>query len=662
MPTPRLLSQIDELVHRGRLRDAERILANVVKTNPRDVGALNRLGLVKAQIGALGEAISAWQQVILLTPSDVNALTNLGTALRLQGRLVEALEPLNRAVAAQPSAVALNTLGLVKLDLQRFEEAIVDFRASLARDPSYPEALNNLGTALIKTHRFEESLAPLSAAIKSRPTYAKALTNRAAALLELDRTEEAYSDLSESFVIDPSQEFLAGLVLHTGMQQCRWERLTALMQVIEQGLRRGEKVAAGFAIVGTFEDPTLLRAAGEIWASSQVPFQSSSPTFRTAENKKIRVGYFSADFHNHATAHLIAGMLEAHDRSRFEIIAYSFGPIRRDEMRGRINCAVERFVETGAMTDAAIASLAREHGIDVAIDLKGYTQGSRPGIFAHRAAPIQINYLGYPGTMGAPFIDYLIGDSFSVPEGTEAHFSENIIRLPDSYQVNDNERPRPTVSSVRAEHGLPNDKFVFCSFNNNYKITPEVFETWMSILRAKPNSVLWLLEDNLAAATNLRHAALAAGVDSTRLVFAPRVAVSDHLARHGAADLFLDTWPCNAHTTASDALWMGLPLITLAQRSFASRVAGSLLSAVGLPELICHDRESYIRLALQLSNDSARLAALRAHLMSAPKQLPLFDTRRFCGHFEAALAHAVELSRRGEKPRHFSIGADGSVL
>lgn len=661
MSASSLRIQIDELLRRGRLRDAERILANFLKTNPRDVDALNRLGLVKAQIGALGEAVSAWQQAILLAPSDVNALTNLGTALRLQGRLVEALEPLNRAVAVQPSAVALNTLGLVKLDLQRFEEAIVDFRASLARDPSYAEALNNLGTALIKTHRFEESLAPLSAALKSRPTYAKALTNRAAALLELGRTEEAYSDLSESFVIDPNQDFLAGLVLHTGMQQCRWELLTSLKERIEQGLRRGEKVAAGFAIVGTFEDPILLRAAGEIWASSQAPSQSNLPTFRTAENKKIRVGYFSADFHNHATAHLIAGMLEAHDRSRFETTAYSFGPIRVDEMRARITCAVERFVETGSMTDAVIASLAREHGIDVAIDLKGYTQGSRPGIFAHRAAPIQINYLGYPGTMGAPFIDYLIGDPFLVSEGTEAHFSENIIRLPDSYQVNDNERPRPAVSSVRTEHGLPNDKFVFCSFNNNYKITPEVFETWMTILRAKPDSVLWLLEDNATAAANLRHAALTAGVDSARLIFAPRVGVHDHLARHRAADLFLDTWPCNAHTTASDALWMGLPLITLAQRSFASRVAGSLLSAVGLPELICHDRESYIRLARQLAEDRERLVALRDHLANNPRQLPLFDTRRFSRHFEAALTHAVDLSRSGKAPTHFSIGSDGRV-
>jgi protein O-GlcNAc transferase len=666
MSSARLLAETDQLIQRGRLRDAERILQRSLKTSPHDVAVLNQLALVQAQLGSLDSAISAWRQITRLAPQDTNALTNLGTALRLQGHLEEALAYLESAARQRSSAITLNNLGLVKLDLQRFADAHKDFLAALALDNSYPEALNNLGTALIKLQRFEEALRPLSAAIEIRPNYAKALTNRAAALLELNRIEDAYADVIRSFAIDPNQDFLAGLVLHTGMQQCRWENLPQLLAHLQHGLRERRKVAAGFALIGAVDDPEMLRVATEIWTTSQAPLPAATSATTTAPRRvgvnKIRLGYFSADFHNHATAHLIAGLIEAQDRARFETIAYSFGPIRHDEMHARLSKAFDRFVEVGSLTDAAIAALAREDELDIAIDLKGYTQGSRSGIFAHRAAPVQINYLGYPGTMGAPFIDYLIADPFLIPADAESGFSEQIIRLPNSYQPNDNERPRPTVSPSRRELGLSENAFVFCSFNNNYKITPEVFETWMTILRAKPNSVLWLLEDNATAATNLRRAAQAAGVDAARLVFAPRVGVVDHLARHGAADLFLDTWPCNAHTTASDAIWMGLPLITLAQRSFASRVAGSLLSAVGLPELICHDRESYIRLALQLAEDPARLAALRAHLTGAPKQLPLFDTQRFCRHFETALAHAVNLSRSGAKPRHFSISVDGSAL
>jgi len=662
MSESRLLAETDLLLQRGRLRDAERILERYIKTHPGDVNALNRLGLAKAQLGEISGAALAWQQAADLAPHDTHALTNLGMALRLLGRLDEALAPLGQAARLRPSAITRNNLGLVKLDLQRFAEAREDFLAALALDAHYPEALNNLGTVLIKLNRFAESLQPLSAAIERRANYAKALTNRAAALLELSRVEDAHADLVSSFAIDPNQAFLAGLVLHSAMQQCSWENLPRFLAHLDQGLRERRKVAAGFALIGAIEDPKLLQAAAEIWALSQAPAPAAAPAPRAASSERLRVGYFSADFHNHATAHLIAGLIEAHDRSRFETVAYSFGAVRHDEMHARLASAFDRFVEVGSLTDAAIAARARADQLDIAIDLKGYTQGSRPGIFAHRAAPLQINYLGYPGTMGAPFIDYLIADPFLIPAGAETAFSEQIMRLPNSYQPNDNQRPRPTPSPSRRELGLPEGAFVFCSFNNNYKITPEVFEVWMTILRAKPDSVLWLLEDNATAAANLRRAADLAGVEPARLVFAPRLGVTEHLARHGAADLFLDTWPCNAHTTASDALWMGLPVVTLSQRSFASRVAGSLLSAVGLSELICHDRESYISLVLQLAKDPVHLAALRERLTSDPKQLPLFNTKQFCRHFEAALSYAAELSQRGAKPRHFSIGPDGSVL
>jgi protein O-GlcNAc transferase len=574
----------------------------------------------------------------------------------------EALEPLSQAAALLPSAITLNNLGLAKLELHRFTDALGDFAAAIRLDAGYPEAQNNLGLALIKLQRFDEALVPLTSAINSRPNYPKALTNRAAALLELDRIDEAYADLENSYALDPQQEFLGGLVLHTAMQRCDWRHLSKLQSNIELALRDRQKAAAGFAIISAVDDPELLRIAAEVWGASQAQIVSVPPSHDVSTSPKLRVGYFSADFHNHATAHLIAGLIEAHDRTRFEIIAFSFGPSKNDAMRSRLQHAFDQFHDVRLLSDAAIAEFAREQRIDIAVDLKGYTQSSRPAIFTHRPAPIQVNYLGYPGTMGAPFIDYIIADHFLIPEAAEKHYSERIIRLPDSYQANDNQRPRPSTNLSRRELGLPEDRFIFCSFNNNYKITPEVFDTWMTILRSKSDSILWLLEDNATAAGNLRQAASAANVDPARIVFAPRVSVPEHLARHRAADHFVDTWPCNAHTTASDALWMELPIITLAQRSFASRVAGSLLTAVGLPQLICRDRESYIKLALRLADDHQQLAALRQQLSKDTAQLPLFDTERFCRHFETALAHAIGIFRDGKPPQNFSVTTDGTVF
>lgn len=662
MTMTRLIAETDQLLARGRLRDAERILERYLKTNPNDVDALNRLGLAKAQLGQWAAAAGAWERVVNLVPTDTNASTNLGMVLRLQGRLEEALAPLTRAATQAPSALTINNLGLVKLDLQQFAEAKAHFLTALSLESHYPEALNNLGTVLIKLGQFEEAIPPLSTAITLRPDYAKALTNRAAAYLELGHNEKAHQDLVRSFAIDPQQDFLAGLVLHTEMQLCARTHFIELQRHIIEGLRSKKKVAAGFALVAAIEDPHLLRTAAEVWAADQTPEAAMPLQAYSSVSERVRIGYFSADFHNHATAHLIAGLIEAHDRTRYEISGYSFGPDRQDEMRSRLVRAFDQFYEVSALSDAALAQLAREHAIDIAIDLKGYTQSSRPGIFAHRAAPVQVNYLGYPGTMGATFIDYIIADQYLVPLGAESAFSEKIIRLPESYQVNDAARPRPLHTPSRNELGLPEHAFVFCSFNNNYKITPEVFDTWMAILRARDNSVLWLLQDNASAAANLRQTAKELGVDPTRLIFAPRVAVADHLARHRAANLFLDTWPCNAHTTASDALWMGLPIVTLSQRSFASRVAGSLLTAVGLAQQICSDRESYIRLALEISENERLLQSLREQLLTNPESLPLFNTRRFCRHFEQAVSYAVDLSRRGEPSRHFSVDSNSEVF
>jgi predicted O-linked N-acetylglucosamine transferase (SPINDLY family) len=369
------------------------------------------------------------------------------------------------------------------------------------------------------------------------------------------------------------------------------------------------------------------------------------------------VAYLSADFHDHATSQLMAELFERHDRERFEVSAWSFGPETGDAMRARLRAAFEHFHDVRNVSDDEVAARLRAAEIDIAVDLKGFTDGCRPGIFARRVAPIQVNFLGYPGTTGADYMDYIIGDAEVIPEGHEVFYSEQVVRLPDSYQVNDTKRVIAGHVPTRAEAGLPASGFVFCCFNNNYKITPEVFDVWMRLLKAVPGSVLWLLEDNAAASRNLRREAQARGVDAGRLVFAGRVLPPDHLARHRLADLFLDTLPCNAHTTASDALWAGLPVLTCRGNAFAGRVAASLLRAVGLPELVVDDLGAYETLAIRLATAPGELAGLKARLLQNRLTHPLFDIERYRRHLESAYAAMIEQHRQGKSPRGFSLQA-----
>ena len=357
---------------------------------------------------------------------------------------------------------------------------------------------------------------------------------------------------------------------------------------------------------------------------------------------KIRLGYYSADFHNHATAYLMAELFERHDKNQFELFAFSFGPAQNDAMRKRLSAAFDQFIDVRNPSDKAIAQLSRQLEIDIAVDLKGYTQNARSGIFAYRAAPIQASYLGYPGTMGTHTIDYLIADKTLIPQASQPYYAEKIVYLPHSYQVNDRQRAIAAITPTRASLGLPDKGFVFCCFNNNFKILPATFDIWMRILKQIENSVLWLFEDNPSAARNLRHEAQTRGVAADRLIFAPRMPLPEHLARHRAADLFLDTLPYNAHTTASDALWAGLPVLTCMGEAFASRVAASLLNAIDLPELITTTAQAYEALAVSLAMNPARLQHIKYKLAHNQLTTPLFNTAIFTRHLENAYTQMIE--------------------
>jgi predicted O-linked N-acetylglucosamine transferase (SPINDLY family) len=378
-----------------------------------------------------------------------------------------------------------------------------------------------------------------------------------------------------------------------------------------------------------------------------------APAHRSQD--RIRVAYVSSDFRNHAIGFLTVGLFEHHDRSRFEMTAISIGVDQNSDVRRRIRNSVEHFIDAKADSDQHIVDLIRGSKIDIAVDLNGFTIGARPNIFARRPTPIQVNYLGYPGTLGANYYDYIVADRTLIPDNECEFYAENVVWLPNSYQANDNQRPISENTPTRSDCGLPDDAFVFCCFNNAFKIMPTIFDIWMRLLKAREGSVLWLLESNPAVSANLRREAESRGVSSERLIFAPRIPLADHLARQRQADLFLDTLPYNAHTTASDALWAGLPLLTCIGSTFAGRVAASLLNAAGLAELITTSLEDYEALALKISNDPGVLASLKDRLALEHDKCPLFNTERFTRHIEAAYTTMWERYQRGEAPRSFLV-------
>jgi len=422
-----------------------------------------------------------------------------------------------------------------------------------------------------------------------------------------------------------------------------------------RGIGEGRKVALPYNVITLLDDPVLIRKAIEIYALSIRQDIKRIFPLKAVEHKKIRLGYFSADFHNHPTAYLMAELFECHDKSKFELIAFVFGRNQPDEMRGRLVRVFDQFIDIDHLTSREAAALAREMEIDIAIDLKGFTQEGRPQIFMYGAAPIQVSYLAFPGTMGLTCFDYIVADSILIPSEAQDGMVEKIIYMPNSYQVNDRHRVISKYKKTRDDFCLPSEGFVFCCFNNNYKITPTVFDGWVRILNAVEGSVLWLFGDNPYAIENLKKEAQARGLDSARLVFSGRVDQADHLARYELADLFLDTSPCNAHTTASDALWAGLPVLTLIGRSFAARVAASLLNTVGLPDLITDTLEEYEQKAISLAKNRHELRAIKDRLIVNRLTTPLFDTPLFTKHIEQGYLMAYQRYQAGLLPDHLYI-------
>jgi predicted O-linked N-acetylglucosamine transferase (SPINDLY family) len=508
---------------------------------------------------------------------------------------------------------------------------------------------------LFEFRRYAESLAAHKKALAINTELAEAWFGCGKALFAFGRSEEALGAFDKAAALGPDLAYLNCARLWTRMLLADWSGWAAECERLISIIRDGVPAAP-------FVSLTIPATSADHLQCARIHTEglyAGSPALWCGEwysHDRIRIGYLSADFRKgHPVAYLTAGLFALHDRSRFETTALSFGPADDSEFGQRLKGSFERFVDVRDQADAQIADLVRKLEIDVAIDLTGFLDGARPGILARRPAPIQVSYMGFPGTMGAGFIDYLIADAVAVPFEEQPFYTERIVHLPETYWVTDMARRMVGTTPCRSDAGLPENGFVFCCFNNAPKINQTVFEVWMRLLANVPGSVLWLLRDNADAERNLRREAQARGVDPARLVFAGRVALEDHLARHRLADLFLDTLPYNAHTTASDALWTGLPVLTCLGSTFAGRVAASQLLAVGLPELITRSRDEYEALALKLAKDPVLLSSLKAKLEKNRLTHPLFDTERSVRHIEAAYTKMWEIWQRGESPRSFRI-------
>jgi protein O-GlcNAc transferase len=679
----------------GRFDDALAGYDRLLAMQPSNVIALNHRGLARRTLGRPAEALADYDRALSLKPDFAEAMYNRGVALLDLERAADALAMFDAvAPAYQNNAEMWNNRGVALWNLKRPDEALASYERALLLEPGFAESWGNRGLALrdmgrlqearasfetvltlepnnavaMNSHgnvlrdmkQFDEAINSYSAALQTRPAYAEALINRGYTYWALKQHDTGMADVEQALRLEPDYPYGRGEVLHVRMYSADWhdfaERRKELVELVQSGARAIQP----FNFQAIAETPADAQACSRAWARDKYPLVPSRPHDPAArkDNRKIRIGYVSGEFRQQATAILMAGLYERHDRDRFEIVALDCGENDHSPMRARLEKAFDRWISFAGLSDDQAADVVRDAGIDILVNLNGYFGEARMGVFARRPAPIQVNYLGFPATLGAAYIDYIIADTVVIPKVEQPFYDEQVVHLPGSYQANDDRgRPIGTAPS-RADAGLPAKGFVFCNFNNAYKLTPETFDSWMRILKQVDGSVLWLLESPAPYAINLRREAEKRGVAGDRLIFAPVLDTDEHLARLGLADMFLDGLPYNAHTTGSDALWAGVPLITRKGAAFPGRVAASLLGAIGLSELITDNAEEFETLAVKLASDPKALKKVRDKLAKNKSKSALFDTDRFRKNIEAAYTQMWERWLAGEKPKGFAIKAE----
>lgn len=698
-PLEQLLDQAQASLERGKLDAASRTVKLALKSRPDNADALHLLGLVEHQRqrhevaaktieraitlcptnpimrnnaglawmahGQTGRALEHFDQALAIDEHYAQAWFNRGNAHRLLGHLEEAQASFERACDIDPYfADALNNLGIVLRQQGQLQGAVDAFERCLHLSPSYYPAMNNLGLARQALGQDEQALDLYLDALKLAPDYLESRINAGNLLQNTGRYAQALEHYQVAHKLAPTLDLLLGNLAQCNAMLCDWRDFKTHWRQITKLTRDGYLPCSPFVLLSGCDDAALSLQVAQRYNERLVnslnapPLASTAPAATQAQNKKLRVGYFSSDFREHPVAYLTVGIIEHHDRENFHVIGFALAKPGDDPLGQRICRAFDELIDLSAHADNDAVLLARSYHLDIAIDLNGYIDGGRPSIFRARVAPTQINYYGYPGTMGAKFMDYIVGDRVLIPPGSEIHYQEKIIFLPGSYQPNDNLRPISAQSGSRTDHGLPEKSFVFCSFNKPYKITPPVFDVWMNILSAVPHSVLWLQSVDETVIRNLRAYAAKRGVADDRLVFAGRVpSTADHLARYRLADLFLDTLPYTAHTTANDALWAGLPVLGLSGQTFSARVSESLLATLGLNDLVMRSLNDYQAKAIELARSPEHLAEIRQRLAVAKQSSSLYKPQQITQWLELGLKQAHERQQKGLEPDHVYIEA-----
>ena len=711
-----------ELHRSGAVKEAAAIYQTLLKKNPQSFDLNHYLGMAMIQMSKAAEAVPLLRTAVRLNAASVAAWSNLAVAYQTLGQMPEAIEIFDKIIALKPELHDPHARkAALYYGLGNFQAAAQSFEAALAIKPA-PVMFNDYGVTLRELGRLDDAIAALDRAIEMQPDNLMALINRGNILRDLQKPQDAIASYDRALAINPEhKEALANkarateeafgadgaqeaaslreaaheaelkdaakknvayvgdaLLKYTqafvkagGADVLQDARIYVLMQMSDwseyhtvnkflSDVRSQKTTTSPFTLIGLPSSSEDQMLCAQHYAKKNYPLRTALWAGERYEHDKIRIAYLSSDFHNHATAFLMAGMFERHDKTKFHVTALSAGRDDGSPMRERLKRAFDVFIDIRDMSDEEVSQWVRENQIDILVDLKGYTKDNRFGVLSRRCAPVQMTYIGYPGTTGSPCVDYAIADAHVVSPSVLKYFTEKVIFMPDTYQVNDAYRTMSEVIPERKELGLPEGKFVFCSFNQTYKITPDMYDVWMRILSRVTDSVLWMFSTSPAATRNLIEEAEKRGINKSRLIFAGFAPQADHLARMTQADLCLDNIPCNGHTTTSDALWAGLPVLTCPGQTFAGRVASSLLSAIGLPEMIRPTLQDYEDEAVRLATHPDALKAVRDKLVANKQTEPLFNTALFTKNIEKAYELAYERQRSGLAPDHIHVPSQGS--
>tara|TARA_Y100001970_G_scaffold197024_1_gene239632 strand:+ start:1632 stop:3716 length:2085 start_codon:yes stop_codon:yes gene_type:complete len=633
---------------------SEDFLNKGIKIKPKNVEIYNLLAIVLLHLKKFDLAIDNWNIALKLKPNYLEAYNNLGNLFFELGRNEEALNNYRRALEINPDfAEAYNNQGNVLLKLKKIEDALKSYQKALEIKPDYVQAYHNCGQAYFEKKQLGEALKCYEKALNYNPDFAEAHFDKGNIFVEQDNNEAAIECFQKALRLKPEFENKLGMIIHQKQRICDWNTLDQDIKKIENKILQSEKLSSPFFFLSINNSLNLQKILAEKWFRNEFALVDNvfEPNKKNKVNKKIKIGYYSADFREHAVGQLMVNLFELHDKSKFEVIAFYFGPVEDDIIKKRILLASNKFIDVSLKTEKQISKISRELEIDIAVDLMGYTKKNRFKIFSERSAPLQVSYLGYPGTTGANCIDYLIADKFLISKNEEKYYSEKIIYLPNSYMVNKLTKKKSEKILTRKEFGIPEESFVFCCFNQSYKILPQIFDIWMKILKRVDGSVLWLSQTNKTSKKNLLKEAATRDIKSNRIIFSSRLQiVEEYLDRFRLADLFLDTFPYTAHSICSDSLKSGLPVLTLKGETFASRVSSSFLKVLELEELVVNSIKEYEDRAVELANDLSKLKNVKNKLDINKNKSPLFDTKLFTKHIEQAYIEIYKKYNENLKP------------